>query len=214
MNLTDWLLFLGVASVAIVLPGPAALLCINHGVRHGCRRTLATVFGGTLSALVLMCLSALGLWRLLDAAPLGYELVRACGVAWLVLLGVNTWRSAHLAVPSGQPGCSAVGRRSLAALCRDGFLLGIGNPKDLLFFGALLPQFIDPQAPRLPQLATLFFTWALVDGVAMGAYAALGERLLRWLGSPARLRFFHRTSGALLMAAAVLLGVARSGAAG
>ena len=208
MDLHQWTLYVGVVALVIVMPGPAALLCLNHGLRHGSSRSLATVFGGTLSALVLMSVSALGLWRVLAASPLLFELARAAGVGYLMLLGVNTWREGRhataLAVAVGAPR-----QRSLASLCRDGFLIGISNPKDLLFFGALLPQFVDPAAPRLPQFAALFLTWALVDGVVMSGYAALGTRLLAWLVQPSRLQTFQRASGALLVAAGAGLAAAR-----
>lgn len=207
MDLHTWTLYVGVAALVIVLPGPAALLCVQHGVLHGSRRALATVFGGTLSALALMGLSALGLWQLLAAAPLAFEIVRACGVAYLLLLGVNTWRAGRPAAPGTR--AAAARHRSLGVLCRDGFLVGIGNPKDLLFFGALLPQFLDPQAPRGPQLAVLFLTWALIDGAVMSGYAAVGQRLLGWLERPARMRSFHRASGALMVAAGAALGAGR-----
>lgn len=210
MDLQTWTLYAGVALMVIVLPGPAALLCVNHGLRHGSRRTLATVLGGTLSAAVLMGLSALGLWQLLVSAPLAFEIARACGAAYLMLLGVSTWRAMAQALP--EPAAAQSGRspaKTLPALCRDGFLLGISNPKDLLFFGALLPQFLDPDAARAPQLACMFVTWALIDGLAMSGYAALGQRLLHWLADPRRLQLFQRASGAVLVSVGLALGLAR-----
>jgi homoserine/homoserine lactone efflux protein len=201
-----WLAFAGVAVVVIVVPGPAALLCVNHGMQHGWRRAFATVLGGTLSAAVLMGLSALGVWQLATAAPRLFEVARGCGAAWLLWLGVGTWRSTDTCAP--RTGCANARSRSLARLCGDGFLLGIANPKDLLFFGALLPQFLDAAAPRAPQFACMFVTWAVVDGVAMAGYAALGGRLLGWTGQPRHRRRLQRASGAVLMAAGLTLGVA------
>lgn len=206
MDGQTWLAFSAVAALVIVLPGPAALLCVNHGLQHGRRRALATVAGGTGSAAVLMGVSALGLWQVLTAAPLAFDVARGCGAAWLLWLGIGTWRSPAGGLPAA---VAATRPRSLAGLCRDGFLLGISNPKDLLFFGALLPQFVDPAAARAPQLACMFVTWALIDGLAMGGYAALGQRLLGWLGGGHRRRWFQRACGAALMVSALVLGVSR-----
>jgi len=205
MDLQTWVMYAGVAALVILLPGPAAVLCINHGLEHGHRRALATVLGGTLSAALLMGLSALGLWQLLAAAPLAFDIVRSCGALFLLWLGISNWRAAVGALPDVTNAPS--GRKSLAALCRDGFLLGISNPKDLLFFGALLPQFLNPAATRAPQLACMFITWALIDGLAMSAYAALGQRLLGWLACVRRRQWFQRVSGGVLMCAGLALGI-------
>ncbi|HUG21752.1 LysE family translocator [Piscinibacter sp.] len=205
MDGQTWLAFSAVAVLVIVLPGPAALLCVSHGLQHGRRRALATVLGGTFSAALLMGVSALGLWQLLLAAPLAFEVARGCGAAWLLWLGIGTWRSPVGVRPAA---ATAAQGKSPGTLCRDGFLLGIGNPKDLLFFGALLPQFVDPAAPRAPQLVCMFVTWALIDVVAMSGYAALGQRLFGWLADAQRRRWFQRASGAALMVSGLAMGVA------
>jgi threonine/homoserine/homoserine lactone efflux protein len=210
MTFQTWTLYSAVVAFAIVVPGPAALLCVQHGLQHGSRRTSATILCGTLSALVLMIVSALGLWQLMAAAPLAFDAVRAGGAAWLMLLGVNAWRRVAKAAPPSASQQGQHGRASPAVLFRDGFLVGIGSPKDLLFFGALLPQFIDPRAPPMPQFALLFATRALIDGVVMSGYAALGQTLLGWLHCPARMRLFQRASGTCLMAAGAALAASRS----
>jgi threonine/homoserine/homoserine lactone efflux protein len=211
MELQTWILYTGLVTLVIVLPGPAAVLCVNHGVSHGTRRALATVLGGSLSALVLITISALGLAQVMVAAPAAFEIARAAGAACLVLMGLRTWRMVTRRGSSSTRACAAPLRdqRSLVALFRDGFLLGISNPKDLLFFGALLPQFLSPATPRAPQLVCMFFTWALIDGVAMSAYAALGQRLVPWLANRQRMHCFQRISGAVLMGSGLALAIAQ-----
>jgi len=212
MDTDNWTLYFGVVTLVIAMPGPAAVLCINSGLRQGGPRSMATIFGGTLSSLVLMSLSALGLWQAASAVPQIFDIARAVGIGYLVLLGLRTWREGRHAAVLLAPGGAPAGRRPLAALCRDGFLIGISNPKDLLFFGALLPQFVDPDAARLPQFAVMFLTWAVVDSVVMSGYVLLGRSLLGWLASPRRMRHFQRASGALLVAAAATLAMVRIGA--
>jgi homoserine/homoserine lactone efflux protein len=207
MDMKLWLAFAGAATVFIVLPGPAALLCVNHGARHGARRALATVFGGTLSALALMSASALGVSSLVAASQAGFEFVRVAGAAGLVMIGLAGWHASGRRPVAAVPVHRETAHGSLFTLCRDGFLVGISNPKDLLFFGALLPQFVDPLAPSAPQFAGLFVIWAVIDGVAMGSYAAVGQRLARWLSCPARVMLFQRASSALLISMGAYLGL-------
>lgn len=174
MSLQAWLTYCVAITLVIASPGPAALLCLHHGARHGPVRTFATVLGGSLSSLVLMTLSAFGLAEVFAASPLAFDVVRALGLAYLLwLMATMTWRLRPSALRRAAPA------RPLHRLFRDGFLVGIGNPKDLLFFGALFPQFLDPQRPIGPQLGLLFVTWVVVDAAAMSAYAALGRGLAR-----------------------------------
>jgi threonine/homoserine/homoserine lactone efflux protein len=89
----------------------------------------------------------------------------------------------------------------LPRLFRQGFLVGISNPKDLLFFAALFPNFIDVAAPQLAQFTILAATWAAIDLSLMWLYAAMGSGIGRWFGHPRRARRFHRATGGLFMAA-------------
>ncbi|MFT3665227.1 LysE family translocator [Piscinibacter sp.] len=208
MSLDTWLIYCGVIAFVIATPGPAALTCVNHGVQHGARRTLATVLGGTVSSFVLMSVSAFGLWEVLTASERAFDLLRLLGVAYLIWLGVHTWRGRHAAVPAPVAARRPVvvpTRHSPLPLFRTGFLVGISNPKDLLFFGALFPQFLDPSQPRAAQTAVLFITWMVVDGTVMSTYAAVGQRLMVPLSHPVRARHFQRLSGAALMLAGGLL---------
>jgi homoserine/homoserine lactone efflux protein len=92
-------------------------------------------------------------------------------------------------------------------LWRQGFLVGIGNPKDLLFFGALFPQFLDPAKPMAPQFALLAATWLAVDGLAMTPYAALGTRIGPVLRRSGAGRLFNRLTGGAFVAAGGALAV-------
>lgn len=169
MSLQHWLVYTSMVLVIIMTPGPAAALCLNHGVQHGRLRTLMTVLGLVLSSLTLITLSVAGLGTVTDTSGMLFTFIKYAGAAYLIFLGISIWRSTATKLePSPVTEASAVrGQAPLRQLFRTGYLVGISNPKDLLFFGALFPQFIRPDAPLFRQLAILSATWLVVAFVIM-----------------------------------------------
>jgi len=209
MELAVWLTYLGVIAALITFPGPVALLCMHHGLRHGRRRALATVVGGAAASLVLMALSSLGLGAILATSELAFVVLKIVGAGYLIYLGVQAWRSPAQPIEMAPTGDAARSSSTGSAFqrFRKGFGVGISNPKDLLFFGALFPNFIDMSQPQWSQLIILALTWLVVDLVTMTTYASLGSTVSRWFRSAERVRLFNRTTGGLFVAAGSALAV-------
>ncbi|MDL4863834.1 LysE family transporter, partial [Halomonas elongata] len=201
MDIWLWLTYVGVIAALISFPGPVALLCATHGVRFGRQNAFATVMGGTLASLVMMALSAVGLGAILAASEAAFLLIKLVGGAYLVFLGLQAWlRSPEVAAVTPPQAPQEARSRLLAGqLFRRGFTVGISNPKDLLFFAALFPNFITVGEPQLIQFMTLALTWLVVDIAMMSGYAAVGSRVGRWLGSSRRMRLFNRVTGGLFI---------------
>ena len=212
-----WWLYVSLAGALIVAPGPSALLCVSHAVVHGARRTLATIVGGLLASMTLMALSALGLGAVIAASDTLFMTIKWAGAAYLVYLGISAWRSASAAgtpqvlategadadaEPSARPGVSRW------ALLRKGYMVGIGNPKDLLFFSALFPQFMNPSAPIAGQLLILASTWCVLDASVMFGYAVCGASLAQRLRQGRAARWFQRATGSAFIAAGGALATA------
>jgi len=163
MTLHLWLVYTGVIVALIAIPGPSALISMTHGLRYGQRRAIATIVGGASAALLLMTGSALGLGAILAASTTAFMLLKVVGAAYLIWLGISAWRAKtgpvteddNVALPVDEPG--------VFTLFRRGFTVGISNPKDLLFFAALFPNFIDTSAPHVGQFALLALTWTVLD---------------------------------------------------
>lgn len=212
MSWNLWLLYVSLAAAVIVSPGPSALLCVSHAVSHGARKTVATIVGGITASMTLMLLSALGLGAVIAASDTLFHAIKWAGAAYLVFLGVSTWRSkeqepaaaVHPAALQEVPVTSLPGTR-WQQLYRKGFMVGIGNPKDLLFFSALFPQFMNPAEPIVGQLVILGVSWMLLDGSIMFAYALCGSRLIARLGRGGVGRWFHRVTGGAFIAAGGVL---------
>jgi len=202
MPLNHWLLFTSVVLAVIVMPGPAAALCLSHGVAHGRLRTLVTVLGLVLSSLVLIVLSVAGLGAVLASSAMLFDFIKYAGAAYLIYLGVSIWRSDPVSAFDGSTAAALpVQTASPGKLFRTGFLVGISNPKDLLFFGALFPQFIATKGPLIGQVAILGATWCIVAFAVMSFYAAVGAKLARSVDSLNARVIFNRITGGVFIAA-------------
>lgn len=205
MSLDTFLLYLAAILLIAISPGPMAMLSMSHGMHFGKRRALSTALGSVLAALCLMLASAAGLGALLAATEYGFVLLKWCGAAYLLYLGIR------LLLTKPQPSEfkleSPKGTGRGRDLFRQAFLVGISNPKDLLFFAALFPQFIDVSAPQGPQLAILAGSWAIVDFSFVMIYASLASLLAPKLSASNRLHWFDRTSGGVFVSLAALLAI-------
>lgn len=204
MALQTWLLFVVTVFFVSATPGPNMLLAMTHGIRHGVRETLPTC-AGLLTALgIIMLGSAAGLGALLAASEKLFGLVKYAGAAYLVYLGIKTWRAEPQALAA--PGAAVQALENQPGhKFRTGFLVAMSNPKAFIFFTALFPQFMDAHAPQAPQLAILAATFYVIESSWQFVYAAGGARLSRWLASPRRMRWVNRFAGGSFVGAGLAL---------
>lgn len=200
MDLSVWITYLLAAIVLSLTPGPGVFSSIRSGLHHGVRLGAWNAVGMQMANLVHVCIVAVGLGALLLASETLFTAIKWLGVAYLVYLGIATWR----AEPTGfvdHPDRGATSRQ----LFLNGFLVNITNPKGIIFFVAILPQFIDVNRPQALQYAVLAGTTFTVDLVVMIGYTALAARVLRAMKDPARLRWVNRGLGGLFVATGVAL---------
>lgn len=198
MSFATWWLYLGAVVLIACTPGPNVLFVTTRSLRFGFA-TSVFAMAGCLIALVLMLTgSAAGLSALLLAAPGWFDALRYIGAAYLILLGLQTWRA-----PVDDAGVAAdpVSQRegSPASAFRGGFLVGISNPKLLIFAAAFFPQFIAENAAWAPQFALLVATFVAVELLFYLLYAGMARRLAVWLAQAVWRRRFNRVSGAIFM---------------
>lgn len=180
MNTDTWLIYL-LASIGLSLsPGPNGLLALTHGVLHGQRKTLFTIFGGTLGFVAVIALSMFGIGALLQTSLVWLTALKWLGGAYLVWLGIQVWRSPPVGVQITE-GDRAGPARSGGSLFRQGALSAVTNPKGILFFAAFLPQFIDPHRSLLLQFLIMAGTFALVEAITELFIAGMAARISPWL---------------------------------
>jgi len=205
MEFSTWLVYLSVISILIFSPGPSALLCISDGIKFGNRKTLPTIFGGAIAALLLMSLSAVGLGAILVASETLFFIIKILGAGYLIYLGWNAWRdkvSTITPLSTTEDKTNVVDlleNYSELSLFRKGFMVGISNPKDLLFFIALFPSFMNADLPQVTQYMVLASTWFVLDCTAMFVYAGLGTKARPFLTSARAMRIVNRTAGSMFI---------------
>ena len=197
MTLHAWWLFV----IAIVLlcgtPGPNMLHVMTRSVAFGARRSIAAMAGCLTALILVLAASAAGVSALLAAWPRVFDALRYAGVAYLIFLGTKAWRGAGSPIDVGTDAMPVT--ISARRLFRGGFVIGISNPKLLLFAAAFLPQFVDRASPQAPQFAILVATFAVVESIWYGIYAAGGRTLARYLTRPALRRAFDRVTGGIFI---------------
>ena len=198
------LLLYVVAAIGLsVTPGPNGLLAITHGALHGHRRTLFTVSGGAVGFIALIGLSMLGVGALLQASARALGVLKFVGGAYLVWLGVQVWR----APPVRFDDVAAAGRVTGAGLFRQGLLTAVSNPKALLFYGAFLPQFIDPARDLATQAAVMMVVFVVIEYAFEVFLAVMASRIRPWLERAGRR--FNRVCGGMFVVMGIALPASR-----
>jgi threonine/homoserine/homoserine lactone efflux protein len=199
MALEHWLIYLVAAFGLSLTPGPNGLLALTHGMRFGLRRSIATLLGGVVGFLLLIAVSMAGLGALLAASEQAFTIAKWAGAAYLVYLGIRTWRAPVTVpvraenLPQGMSGEKSR-REGPAALFLQGFLVATSNPKALIFFAAFLPQFMVPGVSLPLQFAILGGTFVIVEFCYELVLAGAAQRIAPWLYRHGRL--VNRMAGA------------------
>lgn len=203
MTFETWTLYVLTVLALMSTPGPSQLLMLSNSGAHGFRRALATA-AGDLSANSLQMLAAgLGLAAVIAASGTALAVIKWAGVAYLIWLGLRMIRRAKGDDPLS---AAARPRTSLGALWMQGFLTSAANPKAVVFFAALFPQFISAEAAFWPQFAILSATYIVMDGAFLSAYGISASWIAARFKGAAKV-WVERIGGGFMIGAAILLGL-------
>ncbi|MEU4149269.1 LysE family translocator [Streptomyces sp. NPDC026659] len=206
---TDRLLaFAALSLVLIVVPGPSVLFVVGRALAHGRRAALTTVAGNTLGAYVLVAAVALGVGSVVERSLLAFTVLKLAGAAYLVYLGVMAWRrrgSLRDAVTAAGPGPEHGALRTLG----EGFAVGVANPKTIVFFAAVLPQFADPGQGHVPaQMLLLGLVFNVIALASDSAWGLVASAARDWFArSPRRLSAVGGAGGLAMIGLGVTVAV-------
>ena len=198
------LAYVGTVAVLALTPGPSVMLGAAHGMRYGAVGTLPTIAGDLSANTLQMLAAALGLGAVITRSATTFTVIKWAGVADLAWMGIKHLRQANkdLADANGKPDTTGWLRFS------HGFVTSASNPKAIVFFAALLPQFVDTSGGSAPiafQFLVLGVVFLVIDGLSVFLYAATAGRLSEWLSQRGRAATQRRLTGLVLIFAAGLL---------
>lgn len=185
--------------VIVVIPGPSVLFVVGRTLALGRRGGLLSVLGNELGALLLVAAVAFGVGTVVAESLVVFTTIKLLGAVYLVYLGIQMIRHRHDATMS----TASIERQSVSPLTtfRQGFFVGVTNPKTVVFFVAVLPQFVDFAAGMVAaQMMVLGLVFTLVALVFDSVWALIAGTARQWLSSsPRRLAALRSTGGALIV---------------
>ena len=206
----DAFFFIPVAIMLALVPGPNNFCALNNGIRRGVGTALLATFGRVTAFAIFLTISAVGLGAMLLASETAFNAVKWVGAVYLFYLGWRAWRSREfhgleLADGAEQSGACTPQAKSLRALVTQEFLLGITNPKAIMLFAAIFPQFINAARPAAHQFLVLGSIYLCAEFVSSAVYASGGRQIRRFIRTSRGAASLNKATGGFFIGAGALL---------
>ncbi len=203
MPLELWLAYVATSAVVLAIPGPTILLVLSYSISKGRSATLPLVIGVALGDSVAITLSLIGLGTLLATSALWFTVIKWMGGLYLIYLGIKLLRGAGKPLISEAHESDKTQPTSRLKLFGNAFIVTALNPKSIVFFIALLPQFISTAYPTLPQLWILGVTFVVLATIGATGYALFATSLRQFLLSASAQKAYGLFGGGLLCLAGI-----------
>lgn len=202
MPIELYLGFVLAAAIVVLVPGPSITVIIANGAAHGTRAGLATLAGNTSGVAILLVALVAGFAPIMQAMSDWFGWLKLAGALYLIWLGISRLRASSNAL------VGITASRQAAGFFRQGFFVGMSNPKLLLFFAVFFPQFMEPGGNITAQLVVLAVTFLIIAATFDAGFALAAGRAGRWL-SGRRALLLNRFSGGVLIGGGLWLALAR-----
>lgn len=199
-----YLLFLIVAAVTVLSPGPGVVMTLTNALRFGASGTYGGIFGIAFGTLIVASVSATSVGVLLATSAVAFTILKFVGATYLIYLGIKLWKS-----PSIRITAQSAQEASFSKCFLEGLSLQLTNPKAVFFFISIFPQFIDLQSNYSAQFSVLVVTYILLVLAIHSLYALFAKRAKQWFTSERGGRVLNRTASATFVAFGVALASAQ-----
>lgn len=199
-----WLSFIGASVIFGLVPGPSVCFTIAYSLRYGTRRTLSTIAGQLTANGFQIIIVLFGMSGIFERSALFFEALKLCGAVYLVYLGIRQWTA-------GKPHASVAHKTDAGGSGKaflDGFVVCGINPKAILYYAALLPQFVVGTGNVRIQMIVLSMTSVVIAALILMFYTFAADGARRWFFKDTFWKLQNRLVGVLMMVAGVVLSVA------
>ncbi len=190
-----------VAFIAVISLGPAILLSISNSIRFGISKVVLSTLGNICGLFLLSTATIFGLGAVLKTSTSLFLMIKIVGAAYLIYLGIRQWRSKTNFFDGIEKKEAQIKSNEIFFI--EGFLIAMTNPKAILFFTALFPQFINTEQALTPQFLIMTFTFMMISFMSLVGYGVLATKAKFWLSTEQRAKWFNRILGSLF----VLIGI-------
>jgi len=197
MELSTWIYFLLTVSILTVTPGPNVLLCITTSITSNFRLSIYSALGGFTATSIIFTLSFLGLGAIIASSTLIFLTIKYAGALYLIYIGYKAFTSTQT-------------NFDFEVLSKDtnkfhifskGFIVGASNPKAIIFFTALFPQFIDTNSSLLIQFVILYSTFAVFELFWLFVYGYYASKSSKFLKEDGKAKLFNKVTGGIFIGA-------------
>ncbi len=188
--------------VASIVPGPSMLLALTHGMKYGAKRTIASALGNVSVTLLQAAVSITGLGAILLASESLFNVIKWAGAAYLIFMGISMWCSNDFKV-SEQTESHSSPKVPLRKMYMQAAFVTAGNPKAIVFFTAIFPQFIDPNAAYIPQFGMLMGTGVFIAFGCFMIYAISGQKIVALFTKATIGKYINKVVGGTFVGAGI-----------
>lgn len=202
MSFNFILLFSVTVFVASIIPGPSMLLALTHGMHYGAKRTIASAMGNVTVTLIQASVSIAGLGTILIASETAFQLIKWAGSVYLIYMGISMLRSPEMSLLPDELN-HANEWNSLRRMYLQAAFVTAGNPKAIVFFTAVFPQFIDPNAAYLSQFCILISICIFIAFSCFMIYAISGQKIVSLFSKAAIGKYIKKVIGGTFIGAGI-----------
>ena len=204
MSFNFILLYTTTIFIASIIPGPSMLLALTHGMQFGAKRTIASAMGNVTTTLIQALISIGGLGTILIASETAFQIVKLAGAVYLIYIGFGILFSPKMSI-SQQNNINPKKEISLRKMYIKAVYVTAGNPKAIVFFTAVFPQFINPNAAYLPQFCLLMSIGCLIAFGCFMLYAISGQKFVLLFSSATIGKYINKIIGGTFVGAGISL---------
>jgi len=197
MSLDIVLMYVVVSFFYIISPGPAIFLAISNGMTSNMKAVSLSSLGNISGLFILSAVSMFGLGALLMTSATMFLVVKVIGATYLIYLGVKQFRNSK-SISFSNSDVQVLSRKK-RSIFYEGFWMAVTNPKPILFFTALFPQFLNLQSALMPQFFVLTGIFMVLSFLSLFSYGLISKMAKGWLSNQRRMAWFHRITGGIFI---------------